>query len=225
MSALNLRLKTTFYYPIKLTINSHLFNNMKKLLYSFLALGLLTTVSCKDDDETPAPAPVANNTVAYDGADYSIDNGAIIDWGTDGEHYNYDVFLADGEIDFETNTASGASIIVYAELFSPGDEEFSSGTFNFNASGNVSGKHYFEMAEIMVDSNDNGQLDENDDLLTVTAGKIITTGDASNFTLELDVTLDNGKTLKGKYTRSFDYYDGTGGGGERISKTAKLGLR
>jgi hypothetical protein len=198
---------------------------MKKLLYSFLALGLITTASCKDDDGAPEPAPIANNSVAYNGTSYSIDNGAIIDWGTDGEHYNYDIFLADGEIDFETNTATGASIIVYAELFSPGDSDFSAGTFIYNASGNVSGKYYFEMLQVMTDSNNNRRLDEHDEILNVTGGKVTTTGKPSNFSMELDVTLDNGKTLKGNYSGSYDYYDGTGGGGERVGKSAKRGLR
>ncbi len=182
---------------------------MKKLLYSMLAFGLLTTVSCTDDDNTPAPTPLPEDAVAYNGKNYDIDNGAVIDWGTWENHYNYDFFLTDGEMDFENETAIGATVMIYAELWSPGTESFSTGTFTFDNSGDTDGKRFFETTLVVMDTNNNGELDEDDDQLTVKAGTIKVAGSDADFTVEMDVTLSNDKPMKGKYSGTFDVFEGT----------------
>lgn len=180
---------------------------MKKLFYSIFALGLLATASCKEDEElTPKPLPA--NTVSYNGINYTIDNGTIIDWGSWEDHYNYDFFLTDGVMDFENETALDATVMIYAELWSPGTESYTSGTFNFDNSGETGDKRFFENAAVVMDTNNNGDLDENDDRLTVKAGTFKVSGSGTSYTVEVDVTLSDNKLLKGNYSGTFEIIDG-----------------
>lgn len=200
---------------------------MKKLLYSIFALGLLATVSCKDDDDVvPTPEPLPTNAVAYKGKNYSFDNGAIIDWGSWENHYNYDFFLTDGEMDFENQTALGATVMLYAELWSPGTENFSTGTFSYEDSENTTGKKFFETVVVVMDTNNNGELDEADDQLTAKAGTIKVSGSGTNYALEMDITLSNDQSLKGTYNGAFELYEGEleGESGER-RRMGKAGFR
>lgn len=182
---------------------------MKTLNYSFFALGLLATVSCNDDDQTPTPEPLPVNAVSYNGKNYTIDNGSVIDWGSWEDHYNYDFFLTDGEMDFENETAVDATVMVYAELWSPGTESFTTGTFNYDNSGVTGDKRFFENAAVVMDTNNNADLDENDDHLTVKAGSFKVSGSGTSYTVEVDVTLSNNKLLKGRYSGTFEIIEGS----------------
>lgn len=198
---------------------------MTKLFYSIFALGLLATASCKDD-ETPTSEPLPANTLSYNGKNYPIDNGAIIDWGSWEDHYNYDFFLTDGMMDLENETAVDATVMIYAELWSPGTESFATGTFIFDNSGETGDKRFFENAAVVMDSNNNGELDENDDHLTVKAGTFKVSGSGTSYTVEVDVTLSDNKLLKGKYSGTFEIIEGSieemPGGRRRVGKPGKF---
>ena len=112
-------------------------------------------------------------------------------------------------MDLENGTAEDATILVYAELWSPGASQFKTGTFTYTSSSDIAGKHVFENIVVMVDTDNNKVLDENDAQVTVKAGTVKVTGSESNYTVEMDVTLSNNKPLKGKYSGSFDVYEGS----------------
>lgn len=183
---------------------------MKKLIYGTLVLGLLATTSCEGDEvKTPAPEPLPTNAVTYNQKNYPIDNGTIIDWGSFEDYYNYDFFLTDGELDLENETAEGASVMVYAELWSPGTENFSNGTYTFIENGGSQGKPFFDNVFVVTDTNNNGELDENDDQITVKAGTFKVSGSGTKYSIEVDATLTNDKTLKGTYSGTFEKFNGT----------------
>lgn len=203
---------------------------MKKFLYPIYALAMLAMVSCTDDDDkVPAPEPMPTNAVSYNSKNYDIDNGTIIDWGFWENHYNYDVFLTDGIMDFENETAPGATFVIYAELWSPGTEDFSTGTFTFDDSGNTAGKRFFENLTVVIDSNNSGELDEEDDELTAKAGTFKISGSGTRYSVEMDVMLSNNKAIKGTYSGTFEKFEGTleemPGGRQRAEKPAKLSFK
>ena len=202
---------------------------MKKLLYPFFALGLLALVSCEDDEPVKIPEPLPVDAVSYNGKNYSIENGTIIDWGAWEDYYNYDVFLTDGVMDFENETADDATIVIYAELWSPGTEKFQTGTFAYDSAGGPKGKPFFKHVDVVVESNNNGQIDENDERLTVKAGTFKISGSGTNFNVEVDFTLNNNKSLKGTYSGNFEKFDGTiieeSAPGLRMGKPAKFKMK
>lgn len=175
---------------------------MKKFTLITCVLALLVSViSCKDDDENEVNN--APNELSYDGKTYTPVNGYVYDAGAVESHYNKDFYLTDGEADFENQDLSNASFLFSAELYSPGTSEFQTGTFQFNDDGNVDNKHFFDHSDIILDANGNKQLDIEDEFYNVRAGTITVSGSHPSYTIALDVTLDNDKALKGRYSGTF----------------------
>lgn len=182
---------------------------MKKILYSTFALGMLSVVSCSDDN-TPVPNQMPSNAVSYEGKTFGIDTGKMINWGAWENHYNYDLLLTDGVLDIENQTTSEATAFISAELWSPGTESFTPGTFNFDDSGETAGKHYFENSTVYLDTNNNGELDDSDTRQTVKAGtfKVVAEQNNTTYRVEMSLTLENNKKVSGTYRGDFAIIDG-----------------
>ncbi|WP_207434262.1 hypothetical protein [Sabulibacter ruber] len=192
---------------------------MLKQFYPIRSLALAVLVgftfsACSDDDDEVSPD--TENRIEYNGASYTLKSGVVIDYGVTGDedtHYNYDFMVTDGILPDteEIFEIPNAKISVYAELLSPGADAFEVGTFTFvqdvNAAQNRD-KHVFEYVEVVVDSNNDNMLDMDDDYLEVTGGTIKVSGSNNDYTVEYNLTLDGGKTVKGNYSGDFNYIDG-----------------
>ncbi|MCC9166929.1 hypothetical protein [Pontibacter harenae] len=181
---------------------------------TFVLLAGFALASCSDDDDDNA-TPSLDDKVEYDGQTYNLRTGVVEDYGTgDVEgHYNYDFYVTDGTLvveDDEAASLENAKILVYTELFSSGEAAFTTGTFTFvqdAESSQANGKHVFENAEVIVDSNNDNILDENDDVFEATGGTVTVSGSNNNYTLDFNLTLNNGKTARGNYSGNFRYFD------------------
>ncbi|WP_205502567.1 hypothetical protein [Rufibacter psychrotolerans] len=180
--------------------------------FCLAVLAGFTFVSCSDDDEEEV-SPNTDNKVVYNGTTYSMKSGLVEDYGPSDNHYNYDFYITDGTITTSNNDFEvvNSKIVLFAELLSPGTSEFKTGTFsfvqNYNDAGNEN-KHVFEDALVVTDTNNDNILDEQDEELGVTGGTVkVSGGNNRNYTVEFDVTLENGKTAKGGYSGTFTYRD------------------
>ena len=192
-----------------------------------LMLGLLTT-SCdpKDKDKDPSPAP-ENNQVEYNGTKYALEKSLMIDfgalslYGTQDTHFNHDFYIANGDIQYQNGQVQeiAGSFAVFTELVSAGTTKFNTGTFNYidddnDASLNESqletkykNKSVFADAQVYIDTNGNRILSD-ETPLKATGGSVKVSGSGNTYTLEYNLILENGKTLKGINASSFSRLNG-----------------
>ncbi len=140
-------------------------------------------------------------------------------WGVQGEHFNVNFTLTDGQFTIMPTSVgeeiynllvpAEATAIVYAEMFSPGDQ-FSFVTYSYSslgASGGVlAGNAFFSNAYVGFDVDRSGDVDE-DETLSVVGGTIEFTGILPDIELQFSVTLENGLLAEGHYTGLFDFTD------------------
>lgn len=190
------------------------------LLFSFFA------VSCQEDDDNPV---TPTNETEYNGTKYSMDEGLIMDygeWGFYGQtatHYNYDFLITNGSIGYNNGDVEeiNGSIAIIAELYSSGASKFNTGTFNYINSDNdgslnesqleakYKDKFVFSDAGILLDTNGNKELfDDLQSAILVTGGTIKVSGTEPNYTIEYNLTLQNGQTAKGSFNKTFVKIDG-----------------
>jgi hypothetical protein len=185
---------------------------MKNLkIFSLFLASMLLFTACSKDDENPEPTA----TFTFGAETVTLTSGEVIDYGTvgfddDPTHWNYD-------FEMTGSTASGRDVELYAELFSSGTTSFNTGTFTFidddniNSAADIAGKNFFVSAEIWIDTNGDEVGDENE-YFDVTGGTTTVSGGTNNnYTIEYDVTFDNGTSVAAKYTGTFTYFDETDG--------------
>ena len=196
---------------------------MKKLLrLSVFALAAMFVFSScnKDDDDNGNGNGNGNGggnnssgELTYDGQKFDLKSGLIEDYGSDGTHYNWDfsmvntkfVQVSDSFDTYYEPDTIGIRSFTYFELFSAGTNEFSTGTFNFDSTSSVSSdKNYFNYAELFLDLNENGTIDFGTEYFSVTGGRVtVTKNSESNYKIEFDVNLNNGKSASGTYSGPF----------------------
>jgi hypothetical protein len=190
---------------------------MKKLLYLACLLGLISTGGCKKEAEEPA------NVATLNGQSYALKKGLVLDYGTfEDSHYNFDFFITDdAELSIDSEQVNG-KILIYLELFSAGDTGFKAGTFNYNSSSDIDGQFFFRYADVSVDINNDGILDLEEGLMEVIGGRVTVSGTSPDFTINYELSLPHNKTLKGRYSGTYEYLDRSASSfadeGERISK-------
>lgn len=191
-------------------------------------IGFLSVSCNKDDERIPDPTPLSNTD--YDNIKYNIKNGFVQDGGAmdiflDDEavektHYNYNFLLTDGTPVFEGEevvSMDDGKIIITAVLLSPGTSGFKTGEFEFidwtdlddvddlseeELKELYKDKFFSPLAFIITDSDEDQNWEEETGQL-VTGGTFKVTGTAPNFTTEYDLTLENNKTAKGKFSGVF----------------------
>lgn len=120
----------------------------------------------------------------------NADFGEIFDYGSTGQHYNYDFLIYDSDETYE----------LYFEAFSFGTTGFQAGTFNYDAPG----ASYFDVIEY---------LDyETFSFYEAIGGSVVVTklSGEREYKLQFDVTLDDASTLEGTIEGDFRYSDQSG---------------
>jgi len=192
------------------------------LTFSFL------TTSCdlfNKDKEDPKPA---TNEITYNSTKYTLDESLMIKYGSfsvygdEDTHVNNDFYIANGNIDYNNSTGNveeiNGNLAIHAELASPGATEFKTGTFNYIDGSNdnslseaqleakYKNKPFFE-AGIYIDTNGNGLMSD-ETPVKANGGTIKVSGSNNTYTLDFDLTLTNGKTLKGRNASTFSAING-----------------
>ncbi len=182
-----------------------------KISVFFLLIGI--AVSCKDNEES-VPVPALTNAVEYNGKSFHLLDGILFDNGAFGleanntTHYNQDIALVNGEIKQvngvydEDNVTAG----IWIELYSPGSSSFKTGTFTFISENNMTesataNKFFFTNASFLA-IEEQGYV-----YLKATGGTVKVSGTANNYTLEYDLVLEDGKSLKAAFNKTLKVND------------------
>lgn len=159
----------------------------------FFSIFAMFAITACDSNSTSSEATEeqdngdASNSFTYDGSTFSLGGGEVEDYGDFLDGYrNYDFYL------YENNQLN-SSYGIYFELFSLGESSFSSGTYSYSSTP-VQG-NFFEYANLI--------FFESDTFLEAAGGSVAVTISGNTYTLVFDLTLDDGKNLKGGIT--FDY--------------------
>ena len=179
----------------------------------------LEIISFPENDPTQIMVigPEGNSSLIVNERSFPLDSALGDVWGVQGEHFNVNFTLTDGlftimptrvgdEI-FNLLVPAQATAIVYAEMFSPGDQ-FSFVTYSYSplgANGSVlAGNAFFANAYVGFDVDRSGDVDD-DETLSVVGGTIEFTGILPDIEVQFSVTLENGLLAQGHYTGLFDF--------------------
>lgn len=190
-----------------------------------LMLGFATTSCTLFDKDDPKPQPESNQ-IEYNGTKYTLEKslminyGALSLYGTQDTHFNHDFYIADGNINYQDGQVEeiNGAFAVFTELVSAGATKFNTGTFNYiddDNDGSLSesqleakykNKSVFADAQVYIDTNGNRQLAD-ETPVRATGGTVKVSGSGNTYTLEYNLVLENGKTLKGSNSSSFSKID------------------
>ncbi len=172
-----------------------------------------------DPENIVVIGPEGDSSLVVNERNFPLDAALGDVWGVQGEHFNVNFTLTDGQFTimptrvgeeiYNLLVPAEATAIVYAEMFSPGDQ-FSFVTYSYSslgASGGVlAGNAFFANAHVGFDVDRSGDVDE-DETLSVVGGTIDFTGFVPDIEVQFSVTLENGLLAEGHYTGLFDFTD------------------
>lgn len=168
---------------------------------AFILLITLFFQNCSSDDDKGN-----SNTVNYNNNSYELKSALAFNnnyYAPEG-YTNYRFYFTDNRIDVENAQLYG-SFFVYVELESLGSEKFNPGTFVFSDSENQP-QYKIKSAHVNLDGNGDGLLgDSDDERIIANSGTVTVSGDNLNYTFIFDLSLENGKTVTGKYSGNFFY--------------------
>lgn len=183
-------------------------------------------VNCANDADPALPGPgVANSG---DGS-FAINDGetavtaATVDENRDENPLELVLYLHDGntrsattsdsaETDQGTMSATridwglyGATLTFGATLFQANSSSFTGGSFEVLTPGTATptDSNTANFVFFAQDSNANGTLDRNEELNSVVSGIINVSGESPNWSIDLNVTLEDGTELLGAYNGAF----------------------
>jgi len=162
----------------------------------------LSVFSCSKDKEEPAPEIDAKNELEYNGQTYSLNHGAVTEYGYDGTHTNNEFHLF--KVIAEDNPV--VPVYLYLDLYSPHENTFSGGTFHFiDTDGpevDLEGKAYFDDGFLIRNMNLTDETAE--EVVYVNGGSVKISGEGTQYKLEFNLELENGETVIGSYGGSFE---------------------
>lgn len=175
------------------------------------------TSSIVDSEQIVAIGPEGDSSLVVNDRAYPLDAALGDIWGVQGEHFNVNFTVTDGKFTIMPTTVSGevynllipveATAIIYAEMFSPGDQ-FSFVTYSYSPAGvnssALAGNAFFANAHVGFDVDRSGNVDD-DEQLKVVGGTIEFTGALPDIELQFSMTLENGLSARGHYTGLFDF--------------------
>jgi|GEM_PF-6658279 len=185
--------------------------NKNKALHIFtvLAFSFLLFTNCKESSTVADPDSNTDNNFLYDGKTYSLESGIIYDYGEGTTGFrNYDFILTEKQENFEDSSEDAdinSDYYVYFWLESLGANSFMGGTFNFDDSDEAEASHLYDGALVIIINASEEEFEEH----FVTAGSVDVTISGDTYTLDFDVTLNNNKTMVGKFSYDFEIIDET----------------
>lgn len=146
-----------------------------------------------------------DNKLFFNGQEVEANAGVILDFGSNGSHYNSD-FLVTDDANFTADAAElRGSYLLYSELFSAGTQTFVPGTFVYATAEDDVSALDFHLTSLYVDADEDGFITENDAEVPVTDGTVTVSEDNGIHTIEYDLELEGGIVLTGSYTGEFSY--------------------
>ncbi|MRH99249.1 hypothetical protein GH721_01780 [Kriegella sp. EG-1] len=194
---------------------------MKKLLFISCIVCALLLHSCSKESENNSEVEISNNAIMIEDDTYVSIKGLeeVFDFKenhsasqinfTDGEFYYVQVVIF-GNLQ-PIWRARDASLWVYADLFAPGFEGLTSGTYDFKPDNtdendiDLSNSHFFIDGKVAIDLNKDGELESDDnEFLKITGGSIKLERQEDYYEIELNLSLENNIQVTGKFSDDFD---------------------
>ncbi|PSR52379.1 hypothetical protein AHMF7605_01985 [Adhaeribacter arboris] len=194
-----------------------------KLIAILLSFGFFAT-SCTTDDDNDNNNPKPSGNTEYNGEKFTIKNGyyalgnGIKLFGNAPTHHLDFLFLTDGTPKFsndgEITEMQDGKIALLGALLSPDGASFKPGTFEYtNMAADINltpaqveakykNKAFFYESIVRMDTDGDKNWEEEADV-KITGGTIKVTGALPVITTEYNLTLENGKTLKGSFGGTF----------------------
>ncbi|QMU27770.1 hypothetical protein [Adhaeribacter radiodurans] len=188
-----------------------------KLIAILLSFGFFAT-SCTDDDEPDNPKKDGNTE--YNNQKFTIKNGyyaignGIQLYGNAPTHHLDFLFLTDGTPKFsndgEITEMQDGKIAILGAILSPDGASFKPGTFEYtNMAADVNlteaqveakykNKSFFYESIVRMDTDGDKNWEEEADV-KITGGTIKVSGALPAISTEYNLTLENGKTIKGSF--------------------------
>lgn len=165
-------------------------------MFILLLLTSVSFISCSEDDDGGEGNENGSGNATYNGTKINFDKGFIVNYGEYEGLYNFDITLLsdDFEIDIINEDLEGTGEIIYFEMWTDQSTGLKNGTYTLS---NGESDFGLSFAEFAVDFNPN-DADE-DDYLEATEAEITVNKSGSTYTLDFDLTLENGKSLTGRY--------------------------
>lgn len=178
-------------------------------------------VECPGDLDTPIPGPGVSNT----GSGALVNAGRT--WPVNTANYDLlfssnaesatQLILHDGEyrsrvrsVTNGTDTAIGvewgiynASVLIDMELVQIGQESLTGGSFEVEADTFVAATNRVSDIIVFTDKDGDSKPSAIDEVFEVLSGNVNVSGVAPDWTVTLDLTLEDGSTMTGNYTGSF----------------------
>ncbi|WMI69211.1 hypothetical protein [Mangrovimonas sp. YM274] len=170
------------------------------LLAMVLGLSLFNCGPDSDDNDNNNEPETTANALVYDGEEYQLKNGYILNYGEmDVEGvYTFEIYLLDtnyeimwGELIPENNVFSGLSF----ELFTENPAGLEPGTYNYTSIESV--PNTFDYGDMII--NLNYEMDEEESFLEITSGTVTILENGTTYKLEFEGTTDEGLEFSGNY--------------------------
>ena len=168
-------------------------SKMKNLLFTLIALVAFTSiVGCKKDKDDDMDT---KSEFTYDGTTYSLANGYIDDFGSNGNgSFDWDVIITSSSITVDSvGDFSGMGDLVYLDLNSSDSTGLVAGTYNWSTTREISS---------IVD----GSIGIDLDLATLmgtnisaSAGTVDVAINGTETTITFNLTFADGKTVSGEW--------------------------
>ena len=180
--------------------------NFTKSLCVFLFVSLILW-GCKDKEEEVI---VPKNIIAYNGTEYDLSQGLLIDYGqfSKDEGHTQVLFLYSSGITVHENagkidSTSGTGQLIYLEMFSPVTGLLADGEYTYDIY-----KTYkpstFDYAYAVLNAD---YYTAEGDLYEMISGKVTVKKEKENYTISFDCIEGEGKHITGFYKGPLKYYD------------------
>ncbi len=165
-------------------------------MFILLFFTSVTLMSCSTDDDGEEENGSGNAN--YDGTEINLDQGYIVDYGEYEGLYNFDITLLsdDFEIDIANENIEGNGEMVYFEMWTEQSSGLKNGTYTLSNGESDFGLTY---AEFAMDFNPNEDEEEGGSYLESTVAEVTVNKSGSTYTLDFELTFENGKSLTGRY--------------------------
>lgn len=172
-----------------------------KTLKSILILAFVacTLFSCDSDDDSGSD--VSGNGIGsftYDGNDFSLNKGSLINYGGSGNSFNFDITLVSPSVSFDQfGDFNGTGDVIYFELWTDQQSGLKSGTYNFDSSSRSD--FTFTIADVGVSCNENGNCTFEDAAMS---GSVTINRSGNNYDISFNFTTNTGEVITGNYDGS-----------------------
>ena len=175
------------------------YNSLK--LVAFLIPALFLLGSCSEEEDSSG---IDTNMIDYSGNKQEIKQAVIREPGTLYSHLMKGFIMSN--MDITPGVGLGLTVFSSDESnLEAGDYQFIDVNSEEFTNDNVAGMNFFS-GSFLLDENNDKQLDDSDEI-DVNGGTVTITGTQPNYTVIFDLTLENGKTVKGNYSGTFEMAD------------------